>query len=121
MRIPVHRGKPDAVICCRTRAPGNTKCSIKSDASECRAPRGGSACVSLLSSCCDARTETGCESPAPSPTPTAPPPTLSSIEDDAVSLPHGEPPTADDDSRSRPKGAQGRAAHELSAQILGTA
>ena len=57
-------GKPGFVTCCRTKASGETKCTTKSSAARCRAPKGGSACVGNVSSCCDACTATGC---APSP------------------------------------------------------
>jgi hypothetical protein len=57
-------GKPGAVTCCRTNSKGLTKCSTKKDATKCKAPAGGSACVSTFSSCCDACTETGCASPS---------------------------------------------------------
>jgi hypothetical protein len=57
-------GKPGFVTCCRTSSKGTTKCSTKSDAALCKVPKNGSACVSSLSSCCDACTETGCASPS---------------------------------------------------------
>jgi hypothetical protein len=57
-------GKPGFVTCCRTNAAGNTKCSTKPNAGKCTAPNGGSACVGIFSSCCDACTETGCASPS---------------------------------------------------------
>lgn len=69
-------GKPGAVACCTTNAKGVTKATIKSNASQCRAPRGGSACVSPFTSACDACSATGCAptpSPSPSPTPTPSP------------------------------------------------
>jgi hypothetical protein len=53
-------GKPGAVACCRTKASGTTKCSIKANASACTAPSGGASCVSPLTSCLDACTTTGC-------------------------------------------------------------
>lgn len=65
-------GKPEALSCCKTNARGKTTCSIVRDASRCRAPRGGSACVGAYSSCCDACTSGGC-APAPTPVPTATP------------------------------------------------
>lgn len=52
-------GRPGAVTCCRTTANGKAKCSIKPSAATCRAPRGGSACVGLVASCCDACDATG--------------------------------------------------------------
>ena len=72
-------GKPGFVTCCRTNSKGKTKCSTKKDASKCKVPKGGSACVGTLSSCCDACT-TGCvpqptPTPAPTATPTPAPPT----------------------------------------------
>jgi hypothetical protein len=57
-------GKPGFVTCCRTNAAGKTTCSTKPDASKCKAPNNGSACVSTFSSCCDACTATGCASPS---------------------------------------------------------
>lgn len=57
-------GKPGFVACCRTSARGKTKCSTKSGADKCKAPKGGSACVSTHASCCDACTATGCASPS---------------------------------------------------------
>jgi hypothetical protein len=53
-------GKPGFVTCCRTKANGQTKCSTKSNADRCKAPKGGSACVGSLPSCCDACTDGGC-------------------------------------------------------------
>ena len=47
-------GKPGFVTCCRTDSDGDTSCSIKSSASACNPPRGGSACVGSVPSCCDA-------------------------------------------------------------------
>ena len=67
-------GKPGFVTCCRTDKLGKTRCSTKKDADKCTAPKGGTACVSLLSSCCDA-CGTGSCAPAPTPTPPAPTPT----------------------------------------------
>ena len=52
-------GRPGAVTCCRTRQ-GVTKCKIKRAADRCTAPSGGSACVGLFTSCCDACTAGGC-------------------------------------------------------------
>lgn len=57
-------GKAGAVTCCRTGSSGRTACSIKRTAEACRAPLGGTACVSLKTSCLDACTPTGCASPA---------------------------------------------------------
>ncbi len=57
-------GKPNFVTCCRTSAKGVTKCSTKSSAARCTAPKGGSACAGLKSSCCDACTSSGCASPS---------------------------------------------------------
>src|SRR5262245_17843820 len=53
-------GKPGFVTCCRTKADGTTKCSTKSSDTKCTPPKGGSACVSTFSSCCDACTASGC-------------------------------------------------------------
>jgi hypothetical protein len=66
-------GRPGAVTCCRTNAKGVTKCSIKKDATKCRAPKGGSACLGLMSSCCGACLATGCAGPTPTPTPSPTP------------------------------------------------
>lgn len=49
-------GRPGAVTCCRTDSSGVSHCSIKSDASECDAPDGGSVCTSTFPSCCTACT-----------------------------------------------------------------
>src|SRR5206468_23801 len=46
--------------CCRTDSDGDTSCSIKSSASACNPPRGGSACVGSVPSCCDACGPSGC-------------------------------------------------------------
>src|SRR5579875_2494547 len=40
------------------------KCSTKSSAAACKAPKGGTACVGVHPSCCDACTATGCASPS---------------------------------------------------------
>jgi hypothetical protein len=75
-------GRPGAVPCCRTNARGITRCSIKRSASRCTAPRGGTACVSGFTSCCDSCTGGGCivtptptitSTPTLTPTPTIPP------------------------------------------------
>lgn len=66
-------GKPGFVTCCRTDSRGNTRCSIKKSAAQCKAPRNGSACVSTFSSCCDACVEGGCAGPTPTPTATPTP------------------------------------------------
>jgi hypothetical protein len=42
------------VTCCVAGATGRVKCSIKKNASMCRAPKNGHACVGVTSSCCDA-------------------------------------------------------------------
>lgn len=47
-------GRPDAVACCRTSPSGRLRCSVKRNAAKCRAPRGGTACVSTAPSCCEA-------------------------------------------------------------------
>ena len=57
-------GKPGFVTCCRTTSKGTTKCSTKSSADHCKAPKGGSACVGVHASCCDACTASGCASPS---------------------------------------------------------
>ena len=71
-------GKPGAISCCVSTSAGVTRCRIKRDASHCKAPPGGAACVGSWASCCDACTASGCASPAtpsptasPSPTPTS--------------------------------------------------
>src|SRR5437867_6557807 len=59
-------GREGFVACCRTTASGRTLCGTKRDASACRAPRGGDACVSNAASCCDACTAAaGCPDPPP--------------------------------------------------------
>jgi hypothetical protein len=79
-------GKPGFVTCCTIDKRGKTRCSIKKDASKCKAPKGGTSCVGQTTSCCDACAN-GCPgvtptppptptpTPEPTPTPTAPPPT----------------------------------------------
>lgn len=63
-------GRPGFFTCCRTKASGQTSCSRKSDASRCRAPSGGHACVGSAASCCDACTAGGCTNPTTSTTTT---------------------------------------------------
>jgi len=46
-------GKPGAITCCRVDKRGRVKCSIKSKASQCKAPNGGQACAGTAASCCD--------------------------------------------------------------------
>src|SRR6516225_8147008 len=46
-------GKAGFVTCCRTTAKGSTKCVVKPSAAKCTAPKGGSACVGTMPSCCD--------------------------------------------------------------------
>jgi len=53
-------GKAGFVTCCRTSASGVTKCKTKPGAAKCTPPVGGSACVGIFSSCCDACTTSGC-------------------------------------------------------------
>ena len=65
-------GRPGAVTCCRTRASGATRCAIKGDASRCTAPLGGSACVGVRNSCCDACVTGGCAPPPTTTTSTVP-------------------------------------------------
>ena len=55
-------GRPGFVTCCRTNSQGVTRCAIKSSASACVAPRGGSRCVGERVSCCDACAASGCAS-----------------------------------------------------------
>lgn len=71
-------GKPGFVTCCTTDRRGKTRCSTKRNAGMCKAPKGGTACVGLLSSCCDACSSGGCvptptATPTPTPTPSAAP------------------------------------------------
>jgi hypothetical protein len=76
-------GRPaGAVPCCRTNARGVTRCSIRRSAARCTAPRGGTACTSGFTSCCDSCTAGGCivtptptitSTPTQTPTPTIPP------------------------------------------------
>jgi hypothetical protein len=47
-------GKPGAVTCCRTNAHGLTRCTIKSEATRCTAPQGGSASLGVSEACFDA-------------------------------------------------------------------
>ena len=47
-------GRPGSVTCCRTSQSGRVSCSVKRDATRCRPPAGGSACVGAAASCCDA-------------------------------------------------------------------
>ena len=53
-------GRAGAVTCCRTRATGETRCGIKRSAAGCRPPQGGTACVGIFASCCDACESGGC-------------------------------------------------------------
>jgi hypothetical protein len=66
-------GRPAAVSCCITTAAGRHRCRIRRDASRCRAPAGGSACVGTRPSCCDACTAMGGCVPPFTPTPTVTP------------------------------------------------
>src|SRR4029453_13474788 len=74
------RGKPGFVTCCRISAKGKLKCSTKSSADKCKAPKGGQACVGTTPSCCDA-CAAGCggttTTTAPPTTSTTAPPTTS--------------------------------------------
>src|SRR5262245_53329408 len=63
-------GKPGAVTCCRTRPGGSPRCSTKRDPGRCTAPLGGSACVGVFASCCDACGAGGCVVPTTSTTTT---------------------------------------------------
>src|SRR5262249_13833169 len=47
-------GKPGFVTCCRTSPTGDTACKVKRNPAHCVAPTGGSACVGVVPSCCDA-------------------------------------------------------------------
>src|SRR6516165_1857225 len=53
-------GKAGFVTCCRTTASGSTKCVVKPSAAKCTAPKGGSACVGTVPSCCDTCAAGGC-------------------------------------------------------------
>ena len=53
-------GRPGFVTCCRTDRVGRKKCRVKRDVEHCKAPRGGTACVGSVPSCCDACTAVGC-------------------------------------------------------------
>jgi hypothetical protein len=55
------RRSGQAVTCCRTNFLGYAKCRVKSLASQCRAPAGGTACVTNAESCCEACAQ-GCAS-----------------------------------------------------------
>jgi len=46
-------GQPGFVTCSRTTAKGKSTCSVKSSATACRPPKGGSMCVGDATSCCD--------------------------------------------------------------------
>jgi hypothetical protein len=52
-------GKPGFVTCCRISARGKLKCSTKSSADKCKAPKDGQACVGTTPSCCNA-CDAGC-------------------------------------------------------------
>jgi hypothetical protein len=56
-------GRPGAVACCRTRAGGAVRGTIRRSADRCRPPRGGAACVSPAESVCDACDAGGCVTP----------------------------------------------------------
>ena len=64
-------GAPGFVTCCRTTATGATKCSLKPSAARCKAPKGGSACVGTVPSCCDSCTAGGCAGVTTTSTPSA--------------------------------------------------
>jgi len=53
-------GKPGFVTCCRTKADGGRACRIKRRAAACKVPKGGTACVGDVPSCCDACGATTC-------------------------------------------------------------
>ena len=53
-------GKPSSVTCCQTNVHGVQTCSVKRRAVACKTPRGGTACVGNVSSCCDACGGTTC-------------------------------------------------------------
>ena len=57
-------GRPGDVTCCRTRADGGKRCSVRSGGQPCSAPPGGSACAGTASSCCDACAAASCAAPA---------------------------------------------------------
>jgi hypothetical protein len=56
-------GRPGFVSCCRTTAEGVQKCAVKPTAGACKAPKGGTACVGDLPSCCDACGGETCPAP----------------------------------------------------------
>ncbi len=66
-------GRQGFVTCCRTNGTGRTMCAIKSRATACAAPNGGTACVGQFPSCCDACTASGCATPPPLPSCSGPP------------------------------------------------
>lgn len=74
-------GQPGAVTCRRTSSRGRVRCSIKRDATRCRVPRGGSACIVAVQSCCDAL-DCGATTTTNAPTTTTsitPPPTTTTL------------------------------------------
>ncbi|MBI3785850.1 MAG: hypothetical protein HY270_20855 [Deltaproteobacteria bacterium] len=62
-------GKPGGVVCCRTNSSGLTTGRVVRDANSCRAPVGGSSCVSAADNVCDGCEPGGCVPPSPTPTP----------------------------------------------------
>ncbi|HZR79873.1 MAG TPA: hypothetical protein VFD92_02165 [Candidatus Binatia bacterium] len=97
-------GKPGFVTCCRTNSKGVTKCSTKKNATQCKPPKGGSACVGNFTSCCDACVAGGCAptgTPAPTATPTPEPTATPTPEPTATPTPEPTPtPTAGSASRA---------------------
>ena len=63
-------GKSGFVTCCRTNAHRGQTCSIKRRAAACKAPKGGTACVGDVSSCCDACGGATCPTVTTTTTPT---------------------------------------------------
>ena len=47
-------GRSGFATCCRTTASGKNTCSVKSSATACTPPKGGSMCVGNVPSCCEA-------------------------------------------------------------------
>ena len=64
-------GKAGFVTCFRTTAKGSQTCSVKPSAAKCTAPKGGSAFVGTMPSCCDSCAAGSC---AEATTTTTPPP-----------------------------------------------
>ena len=63
-------GRRGFVTCCRTTSRGVQRCSIKPSPGACRPPKGGSACVGDVASCCDACGGATCPTVTTTTTPT---------------------------------------------------